>query len=276
MEYGMVDKVRGIDVSNHQGLIDWDAVAGAGYNFAFMKATQGTNFKDAWFPQNWEGAKRVGMQRGAYHFMEPYNNKDARDEADFFWKYVVEDNGFEETDMLVLDAETTNDVYNGDYGEWCAYWLQIIQSYTEYTPLIYTAKKYINDLNLTTPRLSEFGLWLAQWIINIANPGNIPSPPANSPWNLTAFWQYTDKGRVPGVSTLCDMNLFNGSLDQMKLYGKLAIENPPPPQQIDVEAVRGLVEEIDQANANIQTQTSIIQMSTDQIRELLRGTNTPS
>lgn len=58
----------GIDVSAHQGVIDWDRVARDGVSFAYIKATEGGDFVDDRFNQNWAGAGDAGLDRGAYHF----------------------------------------------------------------------------------------------------------------------------------------------------------------------------------------------------------------
>lgn len=58
----------GIDVSAHQGAIDWAAVAGDGIGFAYVKATEGGDFVDERFDESWEGAAAAGLDRGAYHF----------------------------------------------------------------------------------------------------------------------------------------------------------------------------------------------------------------
>jgi lysozyme len=58
----------GIDVSAHQGEIDWTAVAGDDIGFAYVKATEGSDFTDRRFRVNWTGAHRAGLRRGAYHF----------------------------------------------------------------------------------------------------------------------------------------------------------------------------------------------------------------
>lgn len=58
----------GVDVSNHQGEIDWELVAGDRMDFAYIKATEGGDFVDASFERNWEGAVSAGLDRGAYHF----------------------------------------------------------------------------------------------------------------------------------------------------------------------------------------------------------------
>jgi lysozyme len=58
----------GIDVSEHQGRIDWNAVSRDHVAFAYLKATEGEDHVDRWFPRNWSGAARAGITRGAYHF----------------------------------------------------------------------------------------------------------------------------------------------------------------------------------------------------------------
>lgn len=58
----------GVDVSNHQGEIDWARVARDDIEFAYIKATEGGDFVDEWFAENWAGAGEVGLARGAYHF----------------------------------------------------------------------------------------------------------------------------------------------------------------------------------------------------------------
>jgi lysozyme len=58
----------GIDVSSHQGSIDWGKVAADGMSFAYVKATEGADFVDPSFDRNWTGAAQAGMDRGAYHF----------------------------------------------------------------------------------------------------------------------------------------------------------------------------------------------------------------
>lgn len=58
----------GIDVSGHQGHIDWARVAHDGITFAYVKATEGGDFVDRYFAENWGAAKTAGIERGGYHF----------------------------------------------------------------------------------------------------------------------------------------------------------------------------------------------------------------
>src|SRR5689334_19896361 len=66
---GLHDGERyGIDVASHQGAIDWEAVAGDHMAFAYIKATEGGDFTDDRFAENWDAAGAAGLDRGAYHF----------------------------------------------------------------------------------------------------------------------------------------------------------------------------------------------------------------
>tara|TARA_Y100001933_G_scaffold248756_1_gene283035 strand:+ start:378 stop:620 length:243 start_codon:yes stop_codon:yes gene_type:complete len=65
------ERLFGIDVSHHQGAIDWAKVKAAGVHYCFMKATEGSTFKDKRFDFNWNQAKAHGIIRGAYHFFRP-------------------------------------------------------------------------------------------------------------------------------------------------------------------------------------------------------------
>jgi lysozyme len=73
--YGRVETARlwhdviGVDVSSHQGDIDWMLLGASGVAFAYIKATEGGDFRDKHFPKNWSGAKAASMPRGAYHFL---------------------------------------------------------------------------------------------------------------------------------------------------------------------------------------------------------------
>jgi len=60
--------VQGIDVSHHQGRIDWGRVRRAGVDFAYIKATEGGDQRDPRFADNWRGARAAGLRAGAYHF----------------------------------------------------------------------------------------------------------------------------------------------------------------------------------------------------------------
>lgn len=79
----------GIDVSHHQGPIDWSRVAADDISFAYIKATEGGDFVDERFAENWDGAASAGVQRGAYHFFTLCRPAD--EQAAHFLRTVPED-----------------------------------------------------------------------------------------------------------------------------------------------------------------------------------------
>lgn len=81
----------GIDVSHHQGAVDWRRVAGDRIRFAYVKATEGRDHVDARFQANWRGAQAAGLQRGAYHFFTLCSP--GVDQADNFLAVVPPEHG---------------------------------------------------------------------------------------------------------------------------------------------------------------------------------------
>lgn len=197
----------GIDVSNHQGSIDWTSVRAAETEFAFIKSSEGVNFVDPYFPYNWSASKRVGIARGAYHFARPDLNGPV-DEAQFFVR-VVRDHDLEVGDMLVLDLERGS----GNLSDWAYQFVSTVRDLVGFFPLVYTSPSFIVEHRLhLEPRLMECGLWLASW------GSEFPEPVV--PWDLVAFWQYTDSGSVPGIDGDVDCNRFNGPVEAIRAYGK--------------------------------------------------------
>ena len=93
--------IQGIDVSKYQGQIDWNAVAGAGVKFVWIKATEGGDHLDERFQANWDAAKQAGIPHGAYHFV--YWCRRPEEEVAWFEQNVpVEDDAL----PPVLDVES--------------------------------------------------------------------------------------------------------------------------------------------------------------------------
>jgi lysozyme len=199
--------VQGIDVSNWQGDIDWERVRAAGTQFAFIKATEGGDHLDSKFRENWEGAKRAGIPRGAYHMV--YWCRPAHEQALWFILNVPND-----PDALppVLDLE-----WNG-HSETCpkrvpvakarekiAIMLEVMEAHTGKRPIIYTDVAFHREV--LEGQLSGYNFWLRSVA---AEPRKIYR---NRPW---LFWQFTTTGHVPGISGPVDRNAFNGSRDEWR------------------------------------------------------------
>lgn len=204
--------IQGIDVSNWQGAVDWHAVAAAGIAFAFAKCTEGTNYFDPTFQQNWDGMKAAGIARAAYHFARPTLNTPVA-EAAFFLAHI---GTLEPGDVVALDLEDGV----GDLTAWTETWLHQVAQALGFKPLLYSAPWFLQQHNMTTDAaLSDNGLWLASW--------NVPNPTVPAPWTFWAVWQMSAQGTVPGVPGQVDTDEFNGTVEQFRAYG---LPQPPAPK----------------------------------------------
>ena len=217
--------IPGIDVSAWEPNIDWEAVKQSGVRFAFMKATEGVHYADKTFAQNWLNTKRIGIIRGAYHYLR--GDVDAEKQADLYLKTVT----FESGDFPpVLDLENigNENISNSVMVSRAETWLNKVSQVTNKTPIIYSGPYFLKD-RITRPVLGpplwakKYTLWLAHYLLNY-HEGSMPMQPAS--WQDWKFWQYTDRGHVPGIEGGVDLNWFRGSLDD--LYAFVEAKAPEP------------------------------------------------
>lgn len=191
--------IPGIDVSHYQGEIDWPALKASGaVQFAFIKATDGSSGVDPSFYRNANQAQSAGVLHGFYHFMRP---DDVPGQIANVLKVLTAD--ALETHPLMLDAEVatiTRDLVT----QFLAALPQAIL-YTDRAMLQSWGLDPQSDMIRTTP------LWLAEYGVSNPNP---------APWSSWTFWQF-NTGRVPGISTLVDLDWFNGSLDDLRKFWRL-------------------------------------------------------
>lgn len=212
----------GIDVSSHQGTVDWIAVRQAGSTFGFTKATGGCWYTNPTLAQNWQNMASAGLQRGAYHFAfetsgQPLPGPGPEAEAEFFLS-KVQPLGLARGDMLCLDIEQGA----GPLGNWALRWLRYVEERVGFKPLLYSGDWFTSQHGFANvPELAQYGLWQA------AYQASLPAPCA--PWSSITFWQFTDRATVPGVATPVDANKFNGSLDQLPAWGKPGVLPPTDP-----------------------------------------------
>jgi len=201
----------GIDVSNHQGQIDWPLVARCGPQFAVIKATEGTDYLDPYFAANWKAAMDNGLVRGAYCFGKPSKGSGHNDARHFL--DVVNDQGIARGDFLVLDLEDPDVSPTADLLAYTVDWLGTVKAAVGFNALLYSGHYFLSPHNLEGKiELKNNGLWLASYQ---ANP-----PPVPKGWDYWTMWQFTDRGVIPGIGNV-DQNLFNGPIERLKLYGKL-------------------------------------------------------
>lgn len=198
--------VHGIDVSHHQDVIDWEEVKQMNVEnmqltFAFIKATEGLVNVDKLFKRNWYKAGEQGMIRGAYHFF--LATKSGKKQAENFIAQVTLEPG----DLPpVLDVEQLYGVKPKDLRTRVQDWLNTIESYYKVKPIIYTNVDFYNQY--LGKAFDEYPLWVAHYL----QPNK---PRIERPW---LFWQHSETGKVNGINTKVDFNVFNGdSADFSKL-----------------------------------------------------------
>ena len=194
--------IHGIDVSKYQDMIAWEEVRSMRVKniqlgFAFIKATEGIGGTDNYFKRNWKKTKDHGVVRGAYHFF--IGSKDGRLQAENFISRVELESG----DMPpVLDVEQLNGASSAQLKTEIRKWLEIVEQYYHVKPLIYTNVDFYNR-NLGS-EFDDYPLWVAHYY-------QAQQPRIKRGW---VFWQHSDEGRVNGILSKVDFNVFNGdSLD---------------------------------------------------------------
>ena len=194
----------GVDVSYHNGTIDWAQVKAAGNEFAFVRISDGTGFHDPQFATNWAGAKAAGLVRGIYQFFRP--SQDVAAQADM----VIAAVGTPVPGDLppVIDVEATGNLSPASVAAKVRSWVDRVKAATGIDPIVYTGKFFWRDEVGGPTSFAGNPLWIAQY--------TTLCPDLTSPWNTWAFWQYSETGKVPGISGGIDLDRFNGTLDELR------------------------------------------------------------
>ncbi|MCH5302096.1 MAG: glycoside hydrolase family 25 protein [Prevotella sp.] len=194
-------EIHGIDISHHQGRIDWDKLKDHGMinkcpiRFIMIKATEGSTQVDENFADNFFQAREHGFTRGAYHFYSVHSP--ASSQARFFTQQVRLENG----DLPpVLDVEhKPKEQSDAEFQASVLEWLKIVEDHYRIKPIIYTYYKfkmrYLND-----SIFDQYPYWIAHYYVD--------SVEYRGRWK---FWQHTDAGRLPGIKGNVDFNIYNGS-----------------------------------------------------------------
>lgn len=202
--------MKGIDVSNNNGAIDFNKVKNSGVEVVYIKATEGISFTDAYLKTNYDKAKAVGLKVGFYHFLRK-NNPVA--EAKYFLQAT---SGLEADCIYICDIEGGNwDVSQAS---------NAVRQFADYLlgqgkqVGIYTGDYFYRDnLNST---VNDLPLWVANY--------GASKPMASN----YAGWQYSEKGQVPGISTNVDINEFREDIliQEVKKVENIVVYNYGPDQ----------------------------------------------
>ncbi|MER5392665.1 lysozyme [Saccharopolyspora sp. NPDC002686] len=196
--------VEGIDVSNHNGPIDWGKVAADGKKFTFVLATDGTSFSNPRYSEQYHGAKAAGLIAGAYHFARP-SDSSAEEQANRFLD-VADYQADGKTLPPVLDLEVDPNS-GGCYGmsvdqmhQWTKTFNDKVKERTGKEPVIYANPSFWRECMGSTNSFDGHPLWLASY--------GVDSPSVPNGFSNWHFWQYTDQGSVAGISGNTDLNQF--------------------------------------------------------------------
>lgn len=188
--------ILGIDCYHGDGDVQMHALLGAGVQFLYVKASQGTGYIDPAYADNAARARSVGILTGAYHFFDPA--ADPLEQAAHFLSVAPVVKG----DLIhCLDSETS--APNAGAATFaCA---QEMKRLTGRWPCIYSGDSMFTDelLSHFSPPENYF-LWIARY--------------GHAPVNVYNIWQYSEAGSVPGVLHALDLNVFKGDLDTLKVH----------------------------------------------------------
>ncbi|MGW6969249.1 lysozyme [Streptomyces zaomyceticus] len=202
-------QTEGVDVSSHQGNVAWSTLWNSGVKWAYVKATEGTYYKNTYFNQQYTGSYNVGMIRGTYHFATPDTTTGAA-QADYF----VNNGGGWSKDGRTLPGVL--DIEWNPYGATCygktqagmVAWIRdFVNRYKARTgrdAVIYTATSWWTQCTGNSSAFAATNpLWIARYAASV---GELPAG-----WQYYTMWQYTSSGPTVG-----DHNHFNGDLSRVQ------------------------------------------------------------
>lgn len=191
---------QGIDVSTHQGKVDWAAVAGSGIRFGMARIADGLTFPDATFLTNYAGMRANGITPGSYLFFEP--GQDAVAQANAVVAALTKA-GFRIGDLPpAIDVEVTGGQSPATIAAKVRTAITTIQAALGVTPFIYASPAQWNRI-VDSPEFGDVPLWIAHW--------QVPCPTLPRGWQSWALWQRSSTGTVPGIAKPVDLDQSTGA-----------------------------------------------------------------
>ena len=209
-----VATLQGIDVSHYQKQIEWDSlVQKHDIHFAFVKATEGSNYTDSLFCRNWESLQALGVRRGAYHYFRAYGC--GFEQALHFLQTVELQPG----DLApVLDLESTDNMPPDVMLQEASIWLQTVEASLNVRPIIYTNQNFYEKYLAGV--FDNHPLWIARYA---------DQAPILSGGNRWHFWQYSNEGCLDGISEKVDLDVFRGTPEMLDRLCWFPAEDLPMP-----------------------------------------------
>jgi lysozyme len=196
--------VLGIDISAYQGKIDFAGLQlqleNRRIEFVVMRASMGDDGMDSQYERNWEGTRTLPVIRGAYHYYRP--NENSTKQAQNFIKTAKLQPG----DLIpVLDIEKHSTIQpRKKLREGLKNWLRIVEEHYGVKPMIYTGDRFFWDV-LHDEGFDDYPIWVANY--------NLIREPETENWLI---WQFSEKGRLPGIKERIDLNILRAGQDQLQ------------------------------------------------------------
>lgn len=188
--------ILGLDVSHHDGAVDWQKVHAAGYRFAYVKASEGIDWVDPLCLENMEGLRKAGIPGGAYHFFMVQDG--GKEQARHFLSTIALQIG----DLLpVVDVESWHAAPKADVKAELRAFLDEIHESTGLKAVIYTNARFWNEHFDTS--FVDHPLWIAEY--------EVDDPTLPNGWQTWSLWQFSEKGEVAGIGSNVDLSRFAGS-----------------------------------------------------------------
>lgn len=189
----------GIDVSEWQGSIDYSSVKSAGIDVVYIRSSEGNNYIDPYFRVNYENAKDNGLKVGFYHYLTARSTSEALSQAKFFVSVIK---GTSPDCRLAMDFESFGNLSKTMINEISKVFLSEVERLSGKEVVIYSDAynaAYTFDQDLA----SKYPVWVADYFV---------SEPGNGNWSTWVGFQYTDRGRISGISDYVDRDYFTDGI----------------------------------------------------------------
>ncbi len=191
---------NGIDVSQWQGKIDFKQVSKAGIDIVYIRASEGSNYIDPYFKENYEEAKKNGLKVGFYHYLTARTTSEAVEEAEFFVSNIK---GTNPDCKIAMDFEVFGDLSIDEINKISEKFLDTVQRLSGKECVIYSdAFNASNTFNESLAK--KYAIWVADYFVE--------EPANNGKWSSWVGFQYTDIGRVDGINGSVDRDYFTNGI----------------------------------------------------------------
>lgn len=196
------NRFHGIDISHHQGNIDWEKVPKV--QFVYIKATEGATYQDKYYKRNLQGAKKAGIPVGSYHYFRTTSS--AHDQFDNFKRTVPKDR----QDLIpMVDIEECKNWTRTQFQDSLRVFMDLVKNHYGKAPMIYSVQNFYRGYG--APEFNDHHLMLGKY--------KSKEPPTFKGKGHYTIWQYSEEGVLTGIPKGVDLDRFhpNCSIENLML-----------------------------------------------------------